>query len=246
MLFVLDSNDIAKAGAIVVLGMFTNHTPTEDAQLFEKACGSEMGTCMSDELDGLSSKFKAPAQAMPTLVNISPATKNLPAERRKQLAAKWAHWFGSEKDWRHCSLSSTHRPSLGSWVGMPWDDAFYAHKAIGRDKPASIQFAMQFGNKDMLRAMKPKLGILEEPLWSRAGSGGTGTASTAAPSLAAIKAYIQQAVEAARAKKGASASKGAPAAKKAAKAAPAAKPASKAGPKKAAASKVTGKKTAKK
>lgn len=199
-LFVLDPDDLASPGSVVVLGFVDEMKRTEDAVLFDDACGSEMG-CMSDDLSALYEKFKTPSLAMPTLVNTSPATRGLPAERREQLAAKWAHWFGCEKDWRHCTMSSTHRPSLGSWVGWPWELFYYLPHAIGRGVPLNIQFHHQPGNVQKFKKQQKEVKLLPKPLWvlTAPGSSSGSAAACTPPPTEAIQAYIQRAMEAARA-----------------------------------------------
>ena len=244
-LFVLNPDDLGAANSVVVIGFKHSMKPTEEARLLEQACADEdgFGTGMSEALGDLEGKFKTPSQAMATLVNTSPVTKSLPVARRQQLATLWAHWFSGEKNWGHCSLSATHRPSLGSWTGMPWEPMNFANKAVGRGIGKGVQYAMEWTpGLIFFRAMHPQLGIPEQPLWvlrtgdgddEEAGAGASSSSSSKAakapkpsapipapPSLESIKTFITQAQQVARqakdkgkAKKATGSAKGASSAK---------------------------------
>lgn len=102
-----------------------------DFELLSSLCSDDGMCAMSDGLAALAPRFSAPALAMAALVDSHPSTSKLPAPRRAALASKFAVWLGGVP-WSKCSLSATHRPSLASWEGMPWEEGSVASRCLTR------------------------------------------------------------------------------------------------------------------
>ena len=194
-LFVLDP-ELLCPGGVVLVGFRDGHNVTEEAILLNKACSDPNGIpmSMSDELGALMSTFHTPSLAVPALVDSSPATKDLPPERKAHLVKFWSHWFSGEKDWSRFHMSGSHRPSLGSWTGMPWEPMYYCKTAMRRGIGDGVQTAVEAETYRRFRGRQKHLALPLEPLWVLK----AGTDATAPPSLAEIRAHLVQSRDRAR------------------------------------------------
>ena len=119
-------------GACTVIAVYPmGAEASKDFELLSSICSDDGMCAMSDKLAALVPRFSAPALAMEALVASHPATSKLPAPQRAALASKFAVWLGGVP-WSKCSLSATHRPSLASWEGMPWEEDSVAQRCLTR------------------------------------------------------------------------------------------------------------------
>ena len=78
-----------------------------------------------------SGKYKSPEAAVPALIAEGVKDGIVPAADTKRLTELFQVWFKGVT-WAKCQLSSTNRPSLGSWNGWPWDEQNVSERSLSR------------------------------------------------------------------------------------------------------------------
>ena len=197
----------------------------KDFQIFSDLISDEFvgaselfGTLMS------SGKYKPPEDTVPALVAAGVADKTIPAADAARLTELFKVWLKGVS-WAKCRLSSTNRPSLGSWNGWPWDDTEVAQRSLNRGLSGSnVEVAYQM--MPALTSFPPTLEPYVLQLWTSS----SGRTADLEGAILANHAAYKAVVEAREATKGSSSSAGAGKKAATAKAKPA-KPAKSAKPK---------------
>eukprot|EP01006_Ploeotia_vitrea_P003648 TRINITY_DN112993_c0_g1_i1.p1 TRINITY_DN112993_c0_g1~~TRINITY_DN112993_c0_g1_i1.p1 ORF type:complete len:286 (-),score=37.61 TRINITY_DN112993_c0_g1_i1:110-850(-) len=132
--------DLKKKGAVSVMVVRDGYHTTPDYDLFQQVMYADglIGAAPGDWVYKYSAKFKTVDKAIPSIVADAVADGTVKKAESARLVEKWSCWMKGVS-WRNCIMHATHRPSLGSWEGWPWDFNLVLPRALRHFRAANVQ-----------------------------------------------------------------------------------------------------------
>lgn len=188
---------------VVVLGPCRGEYETADAELLKSVC-EDWGSDKEYLLGPLFGRGKTMDTVVPALVEAVIRHGYAARADASRLTRRWAAWFGGVP-WSKARLSATNRPSLGSWVGYPWDVGFIMEEnkcglRAGLDKTEATRVAIDFDLTPIEAQVPPEQAGMWVAVWTKEG-GAKDVGAALRQSLAAVEALTAGAAKGKKARK---------------------------------------------